>query len=261
MTYHALSCFYAIGPLSACLSCLSVTLVHCGQTVRWIKTKLGTQVGRGSGHIVLHGDTPPLPKEAQPAILVHICCGQIAAWIKMPHGMEVGLGPGDFVLDGDLAPPSPKGAPPPPIFGPCLLWPNSWMDEAGTWHGGRAQPRRLCVRWGPRSSSQKRGRSSEIFGPCLLWPNGWMDQNGTWHGGRPQPRRLCVRWGPSPVPKKGRSPQFSPHVYCGQTAAWIKMPLGTEVGLGLRDVVLDGDPAPPPMKGYSPQFSANVRCG
>ena len=63
-------------------------------------------------------------------------------------------------------------------------------------------------------------------------------------------------------PKKGRSPQFSAHVYCGQTAAWIKMPFGTEVGLGLRHIVLDGDPAPPSLKGHSPsQFSANVRCG
>ena len=39
------------------------------------------------------------------------------------------------------------------------------------------------------------------------------------------------------------------------------MPLGTEVGLGLRDIVLDGDPAPPPLKVHSPQFSASVRCG
>jgi len=30
------------------------------------------------------------------------------------------------------------------------------------------------------------------------------------------------------------------------------MPLGTEVGLGLRDIVLDGDPAPPPLKGTVP---------
>jgi len=28
------------------------------------------------------------------------------------------------------------------------------MDEAGTWHGGRPQPKRVCVRWGP-----KRGRA------------------------------------------------------------------------------------------------------
>jgi len=53
--------------------------------------------------------------------------------------------------------------------------------------------------------------------------------------------------GTQPPPQKGRSPQFSAHVYCGQTAVWIKMPLGTtEAGLGLRDIVLDGDPAPPP---------------
>ena len=35
------------------LSCLSVTFVHCGQTVGWIKMKLGMQVGLGPGHIVL----------------------------------------------------------------------------------------------------------------------------------------------------------------------------------------------------------------
>ena len=52
---------YSIGPLSVCLSCLSVTLVYCGQTVGWIKTKLGMQVGLGPGHIVLDGDPPPPP--------------------------------------------------------------------------------------------------------------------------------------------------------------------------------------------------------
>ena len=35
-------------------------------------------------------------------------------------------------------------------------------------------------------------------------------------------------------------------VYCGdQTTGWIKITLGTEVGLGLGNVVLDGEPAPP----------------
>ena len=33
-------------------------------------------------------------------------------------------------------------------------------------------------------------------------------------------------------------------VYCGQMVGWIKMPLGTEVGLGPGGIVLDGDPAP-----------------
>jgi len=49
-----------------------------------------------------------------------------------------------------------------------------------------------------------------------------------------------------PSPKKGgRAPrQFSAHLYCGQTAGFIRMPLGMEVGLSLGDFVLDGDPAP-----------------
>jgi len=50
------------------------------------------------------------------------------------------------------------------------------------------------------------------------------------------------------------------HVYCGQTAGWIKMPLGTEVNLGPGDVVLDGVAAPPRM-GTAPQFSFHVYCG
>jgi len=44
-------------------------------------------------------------------------------------------------------------------------------------------------------------------------------------------------------------------------ALCIRIPLGTEVGLSLGDIVLDGDKAPPPLKGHSLQFSANVRCG
>ena len=50
-------------------------------------------------------------------------------------------------------------------------------------------------------------------------------------------------------------------VYCGQTAARIKMKLGMQVSLGLGHIVLDGDPAPPPQRDTDPQFSAHVRCG
>ena len=56
------------------------------------------------------------------------------------------------------------------------------------------------------------------------------------------PGYIVLDGDPAP-PKRGTAPpQFSAHVYCGQTAGWIKMPLGTEVGLGEGDVVLDGDP-------------------
>jgi len=51
---------------------------------------------------------------------------------------------------------------------------------------------------------------------------------------------------PALLPKKGLSPQFSAHVHCDQTAAWIKIPLGTEVDLSPDDIVLDGDLAPLP---------------
>jgi len=54
---------------------------------------------------------------------------------------------------------------------------------------------------------------------------------------------------PAPSSKIGRSPEFSAHVYCGQTAALIKMPLGTEVPLSPGDFVLDGDPDPLLKKG------------
>jgi len=63
-------------------------------------------------------------------------------------------------------------------------------------------------------------------------------------------------------PKKGTKPQFSAHVYCGQTAEWIKMPLGTEIDLGPGHSEMDGDPAPLHTKrGQSPQFLVYVYCG
>jgi len=66
---------------------------------------------------------------------------------------------------------------------------------------------------------------------------------------------------PAPT-QKVRNPQFSTHVYCGQTAAWIKMPLGTEVGLGLRDTVFDVDSATPRKKAHPPHpILAHVYCG
>jgi len=48
----------------------------------------------------------------------------------------------------------------------------------------------------------------------------------------------------APLPKKwAEPPQFVAHVYCGQTAGWIKTPLGTEVDLCPGHFVLDGFPA------------------
>jgi len=73
------------------------------------------------------------------------------------------------------------------------------------------------------------------------------------------PCDIVLDWDLASPHQRGRAPQFSAHVCCGQTAGWMKMPLGTEVGLGPDDIVLDGDPAPPKVHG--PQFSAHVSCG
>ena len=134
-------------PTVVCLSlCLSVRLVYCGQTVGWINTKLGTEVGLGPGHTESDGDPPPPPpKWHSPQFSAHICCGQMldrsndsvgwgpsspapkrghspqfsahvycgqtAGWIKMALGMEVGLSPGHSVLDRDPGPPKRDTAP------------------------------------------------------------------------------------------------------------------------------------------------------
>jgi len=84
----------------------------------------------------------------------------------------------------------------------------------------------------------------------VLWPNGWMDQDETWRA-ETWPWTHSVRWGTSSPSPKGAQPppQFLVCVHCGQTAGWIKMALGMELGFSPSYVVLDGDPAPLPKKG------------
>jgi len=103
--------------------------------------------------------SPPQKGGGAPQFSAHVYCGQTPGWIKMALRMEVGLGAGHIVLDGEPAPLPKKGAEP-PIFGPFLLWPNSWMHQDATWYGGRPRPRRRCVRWGPSSPPQKGGAAS-----------------------------------------------------------------------------------------------------
>ena len=145
---------YAMGPLSVCLSCLSVTLMYCSQTVEWIKMKLGTEVGLGPGHIVLDGYPAPLlsplTKGHSPQFPVHVCCGQTAGWIKMPLHTEVNLGPGDVVLDGVPAPRVRGSTAAAHLFGPCLLWPWSPISALSLIHIWRCRRSYACrSRWSP----------------------------------------------------------------------------------------------------------------
>jgi len=64
-------------------------------------------------------------------------CAKRQTALKMPLGREVGLSPTDIVLDGDPCP-LPKREQSPSIFGPCVFWPDGWMDQDATWRGGQA---------------------------------------------------------------------------------------------------------------------------
>jgi len=72
---------------------------------------LGMEVDLGPVHIVLDGDTAPLPKTGgrAPQFSVHLYCGQTAACIKMPL---VRYGPSY---------PQRKGTPTPPNFWPMSI--------------------------------------------------------------------------------------------------------------------------------------------
>jgi len=145
-----------------------------------------------------------------------------------------------------------------PVCDVSVLWPNGWTDQDETWQAGRPRPWPYCVGWGPSSSSTKRGGSPNF------WP---ISVVAKWHGSRSRPLGIglspidiVLDGDPAPSPKRGRSPQFSAHICCGEMAGWMKMPLGTEIGLCSGHIVLEGDdPAPPPPMGHSSlRFSAHI---
>jgi len=125
--------------LSVCLSVLSVTLVYCGQTVGWIKMKLGTQVGLGPGHIALDGDPAPLPKRGRSSLPPIF--GPYLLW---PNGW----------MDQDA------------------IW------QGSTWYGSRSQPRPHCVRRDTQLplSPAKRANSSPLFSAHIYCGHGRPSQ-------------------------------------------------------------------------------------
>ena len=98
-----------------------------------------------------------------------------------------------------------------------------------------------------------KGHRPPIFGPYLLRTNGCMDQDVTGMELGLGPGDSVLDGDPVALPQKGGgSPKFSAHVYCDQTAGWMKLVLGMEVSLSPADFVLDGDPVPSPKRGRSP---------
>ena len=78
-----------------------------------------------------------------------------------------------------------------------------------------------------------------------FWAHVYSGQMAGWIK---MPLGTDIGLGPAPPKKGGHSPLIFGHVYCGQTAGYIRIPLGGEVGFGPGDIVLNGDPAPPVLK-------------
>jgi len=125
----------------------------------------------------------------------------------MKLGTQIGLGPGHIVLDGDPTPLHQRGTAPPPIFDPYLLRPNECMDQDVTWYGARPRPRRLCVRWGPRSPPQKGAEPIPKFSAHVYCGQtaGWITMVLGMEV-RLNPGDFVLDGDPAPHPKGGGAP-------------------------------------------------------
>ena len=118
-------------------------------------------------HCVRWGpSSPPLKRHSPNFRPMSVVC-QTAGWTKMSLGMELGLGllPRRLFVRWGPSSPRKKGTVPHPIFGPCLLWPNGWMDEDATWYGSRPKPRPRshCIRRGPSWHSSRPLFSAHVY--------------------------------------------------------------------------------------------------
>jgi len=129
-------------PVLFVLFCLSVTLMYCGQTVGWMK--LGLEVDLGPGHIRWGSSSPQRSTEV--GLLPRRHCvrwrpssppqkkgganPQFSAMSIVPNGWMhqdttwYGGRPWPMRLCVRWGSSFPLKGEQPPIFGPCLLWPN-----------------------------------------------------------------------------------------------------------------------------------------
>jgi len=146
--------------LFVCLSCLQRWCIVAkgldGSNETWHAGSFGP------GHIVLDGDPAPIHQRRKAPNFRPISV--VAKWLDGSRRHLVGGSHQSKRHCARWGPSSPpqKGDRATPIYGPCPLWPNGWMDRDGTWHVGRPQPRPHCARWGPNSPPQKRGHSPQF---------------------------------------------------------------------------------------------------
>jgi len=223
---------------------------------------------------------------------------QTVGWIRMTLGMVVRLVSGHIVLDGNPAPQKGAQQPPSPIFGPCLLWRNGWMDQDTTLYGGQGDialdgdpspPKRghtnlphfhvYCrqtteyirillgtddIVLGEDPLPQKVGTATPTFRPISIAELVAKRLDGS----RCHLVEVCLGQGDFVLdgdPRKAHSssPLFGPYLLSPND--WIHLefgiPLGMEVGLGTGHILLDGDPVPP-WKGVQqpPLFVPRLLC-
>jgi len=139
---------------------------------------------------------------------------------------KVGLGPGHIVLDRDPAPLPKKGAEPPPQFSAyfccgqtvgCIKLPHGM--EVGLSPGD-------FVLDGDPTPLSKKGGGAPNFRPMSIMAKR-LDGPRCHLVPRPLRGTAASNFRPiSVVAKKAQLPtQFLVHVYCGQTAGWMKTPL------------------------------------
>jgi len=99
--------------------------VYCGQTARWIKMPLVTEVNLGPGDVVLDGVAAPSKRGTAPPVF-HSCLLWPNGWMDEDttwYGSRPRYRP-HCVRRGPSSPRKGHSSPP-PLFGPCLLWPRS----------------------------------------------------------------------------------------------------------------------------------------
>ena len=106
--------------------------VCCGQTAGWVKIPLSAEVGLGPGDIVLDGDPAPPRKRghSSPPPLLGLCIVAKRldeSWYgSSPRPRSNCVRWGSSFLRRRKWHNTPN-------FGPCLLWPNGWMDQDSSW--------------------------------------------------------------------------------------------------------------------------------
>ena len=101
---------------------------YCGQTAGCITMQLGMEVGLSPSDIVLDGDPAPLStkREQSPQFSAHGYYGQMAAWMICHLAWRYVSAQATMCYRwGPSSPPRKGRSSPPPLFGPCLLWPRS----------------------------------------------------------------------------------------------------------------------------------------